>query len=104
MSEREDVTNPVLVAVTALPGACFWRQNSGVFLTLDGRRRVKASASGIADIMGGYRSRGVAIETKTRTGRLEKSQLRFREAWEKSGNVYIVARCVDDALTALAAL
>jgi len=103
-SETADVTVPVLVAVSALPGAMFWRQNTGTFLTLDGKRHVKVSANGIGDIMGGYRGRGVAIETKTLTGKLRITQVRFRNAWVATGNVYIVARSVDDALAALAAL
>jgi hypothetical protein len=102
--EVQDVTNPVLVAVSALPETTVWRQNSGVFLTLDGKRYVKASATGVADIMGAHRGWPIAIETKTRRGTLERSQRRFREAWTRAGGVYIVARCVDDALAALAAL
>lgn len=102
--ETADVTNPCLVALTALPGGMFWRQNSGTFRTLDGRRFVKASAVGVADIMGCYRGRAVAVETKTRTGRLSTSQNRFRAAWEASGGAYIVARSVEDAVAAVLAL
>lgn len=104
MAETDDVTVPVLIAITALPGACFWRQNAGVFLTLDGKRHVKVSAYGIGDIMGGYRGRGVAIETKTRTGKLLATQIRFRDAWVKTGNVYIVARSPREAMEQLAVL
>lgn len=104
MNEREDVTNPVLVAITALPGACFWRANAGIFLTLDGKRHIRSNANGVADIIGGYRGRGVAIETKTKTGRLRVSQQNFRTAWERAGCIYIVARCPDDALAILASL
>ena len=102
--ETADITVPVLVAVTSLPGAMLWRQNTGTFLTMDGRRVVKVSADGVGDIMGAYRGHAVAIETKTRTGKLRKTQERFRENWLKAGGVYIVARGVDDALAALAAL
>lgn len=104
MAETADVTIPVLIAVSALSGAVFWRQNTGVFLTLDGKRHVKVSAYGVADILGGYRSRGVAIETKTRTGKLRTTQIRFRDAWTKTGNVYIIARSPEEALEQLAFL
>ena len=104
VAETADITVPVLIAVSALQGAMFWRQSAGVFLTLDGKRHVKAAANGIGDIMGGYKSRGIAIETKTRTGRLRITQKRFRSAWEKTGNIYIVARSPEHALEVLAKL
>ena len=100
--ETYDVTIPVLVAVTALPGAVFWRQNVGTFRSMDGRRVIQAtSIDGIADIMGAYRRRPVAIETKVRLGKLRKTQKDFRTMWERSGGVYIVARSPEDALSAL---
>lgn len=102
MNETVDITQPVLVAITALPGAIFWRQNQGTFRTMDGRRVVSAtSITGVADIMGAYRSRPVAIETKTKTGPMRKTQKTFRENWEKAGGIYIVARSPDEALIAL---
>ncbi len=104
MTETADITVPVLIAVSALPGAVFWRQNAGTFRTMDGRRVVKVSINGVGDIMGGYRGRGVALETKTLKGKLRQTQERFRAAWEKSGNVYIVARSPEEALAALEAI
>lgn len=102
MNETVDVTQPVLVAITALPGAIFWRQNCGTFRTMDGRRVVSAtSIDGIADIMGAYRARGVAIETKSKTGPMRKTQKTFRENWERAGGLYFVARSPEEALAAL---
>ncbi len=102
MNETVDVTQPVLVAVTALPGALFWRQNTGTFRTMDGRRVVSAtSITGVADIMGVYRARPVAIETKTKTGPMRKTQTTFRGNWEKAGGLYFVVRSPEEALDAL---
>ena len=102
MNETYDVTLPVLVAVTALPGAIFWRQNVGKFRSMDGRRVIQAtSIDGVADIMGAYRCRPVAIETKTKTGTLRKTQVTFRDAWEAAGGIYIVARSPEEAVVAL---
>jgi hypothetical protein len=98
------ITREVLVAVSALPGGIWWRQNTGTFRTMDGKRVVKVAPTGIADIMGGFRSLAVAIETKTAAGRLRLSQKRFRAAWEKAGNIYIVARSAREAVEALNAL
>lgn len=100
MAETYDVTIPVLTAVSKL--GIFWRQNSGMFRTLDGLRVIRAtSIEGIADIMGCYKSHAVAIETKSGVARLEKSQKRFRRQWEANGGAYIIARNVDQALAGL---
>lgn len=105
MSETYDVTQPALVAISKFPGAVFWRQNCGRFRSMDGRRVINAtSVDGIADIMGVYRGFAVAIETKTKTGQQLESQKRFQVAFEKSGGKYIIARSVDDAVSALSAL
>lgn len=100
--ETQDITVPTLIAVSALPGAMFWRHNCGVFLTLDGRRHVNVGPEGAGDIMGTLRARAVAIETKTRRGRLRETQKRFRAAWEAAGNIYVIARSPEEALDALA--
>lgn len=102
MNETVDVTAPVLCAVTSLQYALFWRQNCGNFRTMDGRRVVHVtSIDGIADIMGIYRGKAVAIETKVKSRTLRKSQAIFRTNWEAAGGVYIIARNVDEALEAL---
>jgi len=93
----------VLVAVTALPRSLFYRNNTGKLPDIRGRW-VSFGLDGSADIMGAFRGYPVAIECKTRTGKLRESQLRFRAAWEKAGGVYIVARSADEALSALARL
>lgn len=98
------ILRDVLVAVTALPGSLFFRANSGLFLTLDGKRHVKANVPGCGDILGAYRGKPVAIETKAAVGEQRKTQKRFQAAWEKAGGVYILARSAADALTVLGAI
>lgn len=93
----------VLVAVSALPGGMFWRQNAGTFLTLDGRRKVKVSVNGVGDIMGVYRGRAVAIETKSLEGEQRETQERFQRAFERAGGLYVIARSAAEALSALEA-
>ena len=105
MTETYDVTIPVLVAISQLPGACFWRQNCGLFLTLDGKRHVHAtSQDGLGDIMGAYFGRPVCVETKPRRGKQRKSQVIFQKNWERAGGVYIIARSPEEAVGALLAL
>ena len=103
MTETYSITIPVLTAVSKL--GMFWRQNTGTFRTMDGARVIRAtSIDGVADIMGCYQGRAVAIETKTLTGKLRQTQIVFRRQWEKSGGVYIVARCIQDALDGLTSI
>lgn len=102
MTENSDVTYPLLRALTRLPDALFYRQQCGRFRTLDGRRVVAAtSIDGIADIMGVFRGRPVAIETKTLTGAQRETQRRFQAAFERAGGLYVLARSVDDAMKEL---
>jgi hypothetical protein len=104
MAETYDITLPVLVAVSAIQGGVFWRQNCGTFRSFDGRRVVQAtSIDGVADIMGALRGRPVAIETKTKRGQQRETQRRFQRAWEQAGGLYIIARSPEDALAALGA-
>ena len=97
-----DIVRSILVAVSALPGAMFFRQNTGVFRTLYGRRVVRVAPTGIADIMGIYWSLGTAIEVKTLTGTARESQVRFRKAWDRAGGYYMIARSPEEALSGLA--
>jgi hypothetical protein len=105
MSETTDITMPTLVAVTALPGAIFFRVNCGKFLTLDGRRVISStSIDGVADIMGTFRGYSVAIETKTKRGALRKTQITFRDRHTQAGGIYVVARSPSEAIAALQSL
>ena len=97
-----DIVRSILVAVSALPGAMFFRQNTGVFRNLYGRRVVRVAPTGLADIMGIYWSLGTAIEVKTLTGTARESQVRFRKAWERAGGYYMIARSPEEALSGLA--
>ena len=93
----------VLIAVSRLPRSLFHRQNSGRLADARGRW-VTFGLEGSGDIMGAYCGWPVAIECKTRSGRLRESQKRFRAAWEAAGGIYLVCRSADDALRGLAAL
>ena len=105
MTETYDITLPVLVAVSQLPNACFYRVNCGAFRTMDVKRVVQSvSVEGVADIMGTYRGFSIALETKTRTGKQLKTQRIFQKNHERAGGIYIIARSEDEAVCALLAL
>ena len=101
MAETDEITGPVLVRLSAMPGAMFWRQNVGTFRTMDGRRVVRIGPDGAGDIMGVYFGRAVAVETKTLKGRHRETQARFRDAFVLRGGVYVTIRAVEECEDAL---
>jgi hypothetical protein len=78
--------------------AChWWRQNVGAALDRNGRK-ITFGKPGQADIMGVVRGGYVAIETKSKDGSLSPEQREFRDKVRAAGGLYIVARCLEDAL------
>ena len=83
-----------------------WRQNSGTFAerNRDGSMRyVRANtARGMSDIMGVLRDgRTLAIEVKSRTGRMRPGQEEFLASIRAAGGVAGVCRSVEDAVALL---
>jgi len=79
-----------------------WRQNSGTFAerNRDGSTRyIRANtARGMSDIMGVLRDgRTLAIEVKSRTGRMRSGQEEFLATIRQAGGVAGVCRSVEDA-------
>ena len=84
-----------------------WRQNSGTFQerNRDGTvRYIRANtARGMSDIMGILRDgRTLAIEVKSRTGRMRPGQEEFLASIRAAGGVAGVCRSVEDAIALLA--
>ena len=59
------------------------------------------SQKGVADIIGIYKGRPLAIEVKTEKGKLSQHQSRFLDIWRREGGIAIVARSIDDVKNAL---
>ena len=83
-----------------------WRQNSGTFQerNRDGSTRyIRANtAKGMSDIMGVLKDgRTLAIEVKSRTGRMRPGQEEFLQTIRSAGGVAGVCRSVDDAVKLL---
>jgi hypothetical protein len=79
-----------------------WRQNSGTFQerNRDGSvRYIRANTQkGMSDIMGVLRDgRTLAIEVKSRTGRMRPGQEEFLQTIRQAGGVAGVCRSVEDA-------
>jgi hypothetical protein len=93
----------ILVALNQVPDALFWRVNVGLATAPDGRK-TRYGLPGQADIAGVLRGRHVEIEVKTPTGSQSRQQIRWQRAVERAGGTYVLARSVDDALSALDSL
>jgi hypothetical protein len=83
-----------------------WRQNSGTFQerNRDGSTRyIRANtARGMSDIMGILKDgRTLAIEVKSRTGRMRPGQEEFLQTIRSAGGVAGVCRSVEDAVRLL---
>lgn len=86
--------------------ALAWRQNSGTFQerNRDGSvRYIRANTQrGMSDIMGALMDgRALAIEVKSRTGRMRPGQEEFLASIRAAGGVAGVCRSVDDAVRLL---
>ena len=87
--------------------ALCWRQNSGTFQerNRDGTTRyIRANTQrGMSDIMGALMDgRTLAIEVKSRTGRMRPGQEEFLATIRQAGGVAGVCRSVEDAIALLA--
>lgn len=51
---------------------------------------------GVADILGSWKGRLLAIEVKTKTGRISQEQKQFLARVNESGGIGFVARSIDD--------
>ena len=94
------------------PGLCLWRNNSGV-ADYNGTKVRYGLIPGAADLIGmisitglanwpGPLARFIALEVKTRTGRVSKEQEMFLALVRRMGGFAAVVRSVDDARAAIA--
>lgn len=96
---EKQIENQIL-SYLKIMGAFVWKNDSvGIW---DPKKRIfrkKQSIhhlKGVADILGVYKGKPLAIEVKSKTGRASKDQLLFLEAFKKHGGIAGVARSIDD--------
>ena len=98
------IQNDILVALSTFPGLIVWRSavGNGWVRAKEGYRPMRfGGVPGQSDIMGCWQGRFIAIEVKTRTGRLSKEQRQWGAAVTACGGLYIVAHSVEEALDGL---
>lgn len=62
------------------------------------RRNSIYHINGVSDILGIYNNKSLAIEVKSKTGRLSPQQKDFLEKFEANGGIAFMARSVQDVI------
>ncbi len=65
------------------------------------RKQSRHHVNGVSDILGVHLGRPVAIEVKSKTGRVSEVQKQFLENFKQAGGIAIVARSIDEVAEAL---
>ena len=99
--------NRIMLAMSK-KGWLVWRNQVGLFKTMDGTRTIPIGIKGSSDLMaikptvitpdmvGQTLAVFVAVEVKTATGRQSEPQKKWQQAVEKMGVKYILARSEND--------
>lgn len=96
MAESE-ILGPTILRLGQRKDVRLWRQNTGTGRSMDGQRVIKFGIVGGGDasgIVGPFGTR-LEVETKTKTGRPEASQLAFEAMIKAFGGIYIRGNDVD---------
>ena len=92
------IENAILDYLLMVDGLFFKIQNVGIYdpIRKTFRKPSRHHKAGVSDILGVLRGRFIAIEVKTPTGRLSKSQAKFLDEVKANGGLALVARSVED--------
>lgn len=88
-----------IVTYLKMMGAFVWvTTNVGVYDKASGsyRRMSGSQMRGVADVIGVFRKRPLAVEVKSHRGKLSPFQEEFLRRFAESGGIAIVARSVQD--------
>lgn len=101
MTEHE-IQQLIMLAIGSRPGIRIWRNQTGALKDERGHL-IRFGLVGSADILGIMSPGGrfLAIEVKTHTGRQTEQQASFQRMIESHGGLYVLARSVQDAVSAL---
>lgn len=79
----------LIIVEASKHGCILFRNNRGMFRTVDGKRLVRAGIefAGSSDLIGIYKGRFVAIEVKRPTKKPTEEQNRFIEIIRKNGGI-----------------
>lgn len=101
---EKEIQNSILDFLQIQPQCIAWPTASvGLYdpTTKGFRRPGKHFRRGVADILGIWRGLPLAIEVKTKIGRVTKEQTQFLVDFESHGGVAFVARSLEDVIKGL---
>jgi hypothetical protein len=100
--DSNTLTRSLLLAISERyqPACLMFRLN--VIVAMGKRGCIRSAPNGSPDLIGAIQGHPVAIEIKAGKDRLSPAQRAFRDAWQRSGGIYIVARDVDLTMCELA--
>jgi penicillin-binding protein-related factor A (putative recombinase) len=103
-SEKE-IENAILEYLSLQRDVFAWKVNTvGVFDPVKAvfrKSKNRFHMNGVADILGIFMGKPLAIEVKSQTGRLSPAQHAFLNRFITAGGVAIMARSVDDVVISL---
>jgi hypothetical protein len=95
---EKHVLNEVLIALSAA-GCIVWRNNTGVLKDSTGRPVKFGLCPGSSDVIGiAPNGSFLAVEVKSKTGRVSPKQQTFIDAVNRSGGIAGVARSSEEAV------
>lgn len=92
------IQSEILVALGQMPDVMVNRINSGLFRAVDSEQRVRAAPPGHPDLEVLCCGITLHMEVKTKSGRLNDNQERWRAAAKRAGVPVHVIRSADEAL------
>jgi len=107
MTPERAIQNQICSYLKLKGALVFIHDSVGIFDPARGVFRRNSSPHrlrGVADLLGIYKGRPLAVEVKTKTGRVSPHQKEFLENWVKAGGIGFVARSVEDVIDALSGI
>lgn len=97
MGREKNIQTSILNYASTI-GLNLWRNNRGLFLTLDGSRKTRAGLEikGSSDLIGIYNGKFLAVEVKSLNGRPSKEQVHFINLIKFNGGIAGVCRNIED--------
>jgi len=95
MLEKE-IENKILEYLSTLPDCFAWKCNNFGAYSRFRKANSKHIINGVADILGIYKGRFLAIEVKTKTGKTSTEQDQFLENIRIQGGISFVARSLEE--------
>lgn len=99
---EQEIKRSIMQWLMLQPDCFAWvNASTGVYDPIRKKFRTNTSMKGVADILGVYKQKPLAIEIKSKTGRVSEDQKIFLERFSKAGGIAFVARSLLDVIERL---